>query len=232
MGIGTLGERTLHATLKRFLEPDTSKHEIPFGGYVADILNESGITEIQTRGIYHMKVKLEALLAETNVTLVHPVSRQRWIIWLDPATGEQTSRRKSPKLGKPCDALYELSSIAHLIPNERLKVRIIMVDVEEYRRLDGWSRDKKKGSTRAERIPIELGETIELDCPADYVKLLPENLPELFTIAEFAKAARMTGFTGGISFKLLRELGIVVSCGKRGRAGLWRVNRDMVSINT
>ena len=34
--IGTLGERTLHAALKRFFEPDTSFHEIRYKSFVAE----------------------------------------------------------------------------------------------------------------------------------------------------------------------------------------------------
>ena len=36
-GIGTLQEKTVHAVLKRFYEPDTGHQEIRIGNYVADI---------------------------------------------------------------------------------------------------------------------------------------------------------------------------------------------------
>ena len=48
-GIGTLGEKTLHAVLKHYFEPDSSFHEIRCGTFFADIFNAEGITEIQTR---------------------------------------------------------------------------------------------------------------------------------------------------------------------------------------
>ena len=38
-GIGTLGEKTLHALLKNYLEPDETKQEIRLGTYYADIYN-------------------------------------------------------------------------------------------------------------------------------------------------------------------------------------------------
>ena len=51
-GIGTQSERLVHSTLKYYLEPDDSCHEIPIGSYVADIFQkETGqIIEIQTKG--------------------------------------------------------------------------------------------------------------------------------------------------------------------------------------
>ena len=42
-GIGTLGEKTLHAILKWYYEPDSSKHETRIGPFVADIVTDSGI---------------------------------------------------------------------------------------------------------------------------------------------------------------------------------------------
>ncbi|MBQ1985834.1 MAG: hypothetical protein II230_05980, partial [Clostridia bacterium] len=49
-GIGTLSEKALHAALKVYYEPDAESREITLGGYVADIVGEDGIIEIQTRG--------------------------------------------------------------------------------------------------------------------------------------------------------------------------------------
>ena len=38
-GIGTYNEKTLHAVLKNFFEPDSAYHEIPVNNYIADIKN-------------------------------------------------------------------------------------------------------------------------------------------------------------------------------------------------
>ena len=37
IGIGTLSEKTVHAILKNYYEPDEDKQEIPIENYVADI---------------------------------------------------------------------------------------------------------------------------------------------------------------------------------------------------
>ena len=39
-GVGTLGEKTLHAVLKRMIEPNMARHEVKLGRYTADVLNE------------------------------------------------------------------------------------------------------------------------------------------------------------------------------------------------
>ena len=56
-GIGRLNEGSLHKTLKLYFEPDITRHEIKIGRFVADILNEDGIIEIQTRAFRNMKKK-------------------------------------------------------------------------------------------------------------------------------------------------------------------------------
>ena len=50
-GIGILKEKTLHATLKLWLDEETAHHEVPLpGGRVADIYDGVTVTEIQTGG--------------------------------------------------------------------------------------------------------------------------------------------------------------------------------------
>ena len=48
MSIGTLSEKTLHAFLKNYYEPDIDKQEIPIDKYVTDIFTGQEIMEIQT----------------------------------------------------------------------------------------------------------------------------------------------------------------------------------------
>ena len=62
-GIGTLGEKTLHAVLKCYFEPHEDNQEISLGGYVADIAGENGVIEIQTRNFNVLRKQLNALLS-------------------------------------------------------------------------------------------------------------------------------------------------------------------------
>ena len=49
-GIGTLGEKSVHAVLKAAYEPHGENREVAVGGYVADILGEDGIMGLFTGG--------------------------------------------------------------------------------------------------------------------------------------------------------------------------------------
>ena len=89
-GIGTLSEKTVHAVLKNFYEPDPSHQEIPIENYVADILRDNEIIEIQTRSLNAMRRKLDCFLSHYPVTIVHPIIHTKWICWIDEQTGEVT----------------------------------------------------------------------------------------------------------------------------------------------
>ncbi len=224
-GIGTLGERTLHSVLKHFFEPDTSNHEVKAGRYVADIKNGEFITEIQTRSFYSMRKKLTALTKEYKVSVVYPVARVKHLSWVNPENGEITSRRKSPKCGRLSDILYELYALVPIMPLENLTFTVVFLEMEEYKLLNGWSNDKKRGAHRYERIPTELCDIVTLDEPSDYFALIPDGLSSSFTAAEFAKAARMTPRTAGYAIRALVCLGVIEHTGNKGRAYVYTVKR-------
>ena len=153
-GIGTLGERTLHAALKLYYEPDTDLHEVGVGRYVADIKNADGITEIQTRGFSSLGKKLDAFLPEGQITVVYPLAAKKWIAMLDPETGTLGEKHRSPKKETPLDALWELSFILPHLGDANLTVRLPMLEVLEFRRRGG--RRWKNSTTRLERLPLDL----------------------------------------------------------------------------
>ena len=96
LGIGTLSEKTVHAILKNYYEPDEDRQEIPIENYVADIFAGGEIIEIQTRQFDKLRGKLSAFLPLYPVTIVYPIPREKWIIWIDEQTGELSGKRKSP----------------------------------------------------------------------------------------------------------------------------------------
>lgn len=223
-GIGTLAEKTLHAVLKRYFEPDETKHEIKVGRHVADIVNGSGIIEIQTRAFNVLRPKLEAYLETYPVTVVYPIARTKWLHWIDLESGAVTNKRKSPKTGTYYDAFRELYKIKPYLRHPNLHIRLLLLDMEEYRYLDGWSTDKKKGSSRCERIPVGLVEEFDLHCGADYARLIPAVLSGPFTTKDFAQAAVIRQKTAQTVVHLLHHMGALRRTGKQGRSYLYEKN--------
>ncbi|MDR2687797.1 MAG: hypothetical protein LBB75_08580 [Oscillospiraceae bacterium] len=227
-GIGTLGEKTLHAELKRLFEPDTAAHEIRVGPYIADIVGEGGIVEIQTGNFQSLRPKLAAFLEAARVTVVYPIARLKWLLWVEPESGEASSRRKSPRQGNYPDAMFELYKIMPLLRHPNLRLCLLLVDLEEYRLRDGWSKDKKRGSHRYERIPLALAGRLDLRTCADWrspeaqAAFFPTSLPSPFTSKDYARAARLSVRAAQTALRVLAHMGAAERCGKRGNLYLYQ----------
>ena len=176
-GIGTLSEKTVHAVLKYYYAPKEIYHEHKVGPYVADILVDGEIFEIQTRNFNTMRKKLEHFLPEHDVTIVYPVAHIKWLQWINEETGEISNKRKSPKIGTIYSIIPELYKIKSFLPHPNLHFIITLIDVEESRLLNGWSKDKKRGSTRDDGIPVAICDEISISSLSDYNVLLPDSLP-------------------------------------------------------
>lgn len=223
LGIGTLSEKTVHAIMKNYYEPDEDKQEIPIENYVADIYADGEIIEIQTRQFDKLRSKLSAFLPLYPVTIVYPIPREKWLIWIDEESGELSERRKSPKKGNSYMIFPELYKIKMHLLDKNLRLRPVLLDMEEYKLLNGWSKDKKKGSTRYDRIPTQIVEEVEINCPADYMQFVPYELPEEFTVKQFAKAAHITASLASVTLNILYHVGTVERVGKQGNAYVYSV---------
>ena len=250
--IGTLREKRLHAAIKLYLCPDETCHERPVADLlassdgtaqapekkrrmVADILTEGNIYEVQTGGFFPLKEKIAWYLTHTpcRITVVHPIPAVRYLSWINPEDGSIISRRRSPKRGRVRDVAKELYWLSEFVGNPRFALRLLLIELEEYRMADGWSRDGKRGSNRYERFPTALLGDVILKTPADYAAyFLPEalaesadgegNLPR-FTASEYA---RLTGIRGKATYStihLLERLGLIQETEERvGRSKTYR----------
>ncbi len=94
--------------------------------------------------------------------------------------------------------------------------------MDEYRLLNGWSRNKKRGSTRYDRMPLSLYDEIRVERTEDFMQFVPIDLAEPFT--NFAKAAGIRRELAADAVPILMYLEILRRDGKRGREYLYRVN--------
>lgn len=223
LGIGTLSEKTVHAILKNYYEPDEDRQEIPIENYVADIYADGEIIEVQTRQFNKMRGKLSTFLPLYPVTIVYPIPFEKWIIWIDEESGELSRKRKSPVRGNPYLVFPELYKIKPFLKDPNLRLKIVLMNMEEYKLLNGWSRDKKKGSSRYDRIPTELVEEIEIERPEDYMQFVPAELEDEFTSGQFAKAAHISVSMAQTVLNILYYMGTVTRTGKKGNQYMYAV---------
>ena len=171
--IGTLREKSLHAVLKWYYETDGSRHEIPVWDYIADIVGEDGIIEIQTRSLSHLKPKLTGLLEVCRVTVVHPIIVNRRIISVNGETGEVISVRKSPKHQSIYTEIRELYSLRDVLTNGSLTLKFPLLTADEYRTFGVKTKRRKKQRTRlgeyvSDIVPTDIIDEISLCEASDY----------------------------------------------------------------
>ena len=222
-GIGCLAEKLVHRTLKYYFESDESKHEVAFCGSVADVLNEEGVIEIQTRSFNKLVPKLEKFLPNSPVTIICPVVEHKRICRIDPDSGECFSSRKSSKCGKVYEVLCELYMIKDFIPNDNLRISVVMLDVEETRMQKRSIKVGRHRTSKINSIPTSLNNIIELSEMSDYAILMPPGLPKEFSATEFEKITKLKGMKSHSSLMMLLHLGLVSREKRGGRAFTYTV---------
>lgn len=225
-GIGTLSEKTMHSVLKQYFEPNEEYQEVALDGYYADIFNESGVIEIQTSQLYKLRKKLSVFLKQHPVTIVYPCVSNKWILWVNPDTKEVCDKRKSPKHDTMYDALCELYKIKMFLKNPNIKIKFVLLDVNEYKMLDGWNDTKKKGASKYDKIPIGIRNIVSIEQQEDYAQFIPCNMKEPFTSKDYAKAVHVSSKTAGAALHILHYMGIVKRTGKKGNAYLYELDRQ------
>lgn len=239
-GIGTLAEKRMHAILKNYVCPDTVCHEIRVidtlpsdkratatnkksARYVADVLRGRNVWEIQTGGFYPLREKIEWYMQHTPyvVTVVAPVPYRKHINWIDPQTGAVQKRSDRPHITKPTALAQELYWLREHLQNPRLRFELLLLEVEEYRLLDGYGKERKARASKYEKIPTALCGTVALERPEDFRMFLPDSLPERFTAAQYAKASGQRGRAAYYALHMLTGAGLLTEGEKIGRAQSW-----------
>ena len=217
-GVGTLREKTLHAVLKRMIEPDINCHEVKLGRYTADIYNRQGVFEVQTGNIHKLKPKLTALLPYYHVEVVVPVIETKWIQTMDPETGELTGRRKSPKGERPADLLARLVYLKSFLKDPNFSLLIVRLEGEELRKSTG---KKRHPVERLEFAPTRFLGTVSLRGREDYAAMLPDNLPESFTAEELGKRMGLHKRDWSAAANVLCYMDAIRRTGRRKNAFLY-----------
>lgn len=220
-GVGLLNEKPLHAALKLWYAEEGDRFEVPIDGFIADIVRDGMLIEIQTGSASGLRRKISTLVKRHKVRLVLPVAARKTIVRADDAGVERT-RRESPRRATALDAFRYLVSLGELLGDSNLTVDIVLVHEEEIR----YDSRRRKGFVVGERRLVTVQDCVSLDHPADYLGVLPASIGDDFTTADIATALRQPRWMAQKIAYVLRTLGVVRIVGKSGNAFLYR--RDAV----
>ena len=236
-GIGTLSEKQMHAAIKRFICPDEDFHEIPLDKgeragetdengkkikrrkFVADILKNGNVYEIQTGALPLLTEKIKWILENTNhnVTVIHPIAETKWVNVLNKQNDVE-KRYRSPVKGKLNDIAPELYAFKDLVGSPRFSLVILFMEAEQYIKAatkKGRSRPRYK---KYELIPVNLLRAHVFRTLDDYKIFIPDSLDGEFSVKTFSSLSKIRGRDAYVAVHSLCDLGLIEECGKIGRA--------------
>jgi hypothetical protein len=221
-GIGTLAEGPLHAAVKEWLSRPGDRTEVPVGRWVIDLVRADGeLVEVQTGGFTPLGPKLDGLLDEYRMRIVHPVPAERRIIRVD-ADGVVLSERRSPKRGGVLEVLDKLVAFPTLIGHPHLVVEVLLCR-EDHVRAPAPVRTGRRTRDPGTRLLGEVLGRHEIHRPIDVLGLLPAPLPaEPFTTAELGALIGAPTVLAQRVVYCLRLMELLEPAGTRGRAPLHR----------
>jgi hypothetical protein len=221
--IGTMGERSLHAALKRLYCLPGDRVEEKVEGYFIDVCRDDLLIEIQTRGFAGMKRKLAHLLEKRSVRLVYPVAVEKWIVKVEPDGSTPLSRRKSPKRGRLYDVFKELVSIPALVLHPNFSLEVVLVKEEELRCVDGRGSWRRKGVSIRDHLLLEVAGRELFLTGRDFLRLLPAGWTGPSTNRELAKELRLSQLQAARMTYCLARMQVLTICGKQGNSILYQL---------
>lgn len=210
-GIGTYNEKRFHRIFKRYVTENAECYEVKVGKYVADVLCDGHVTEIQTKSYSKIAPKIAYYLGQTeySVSVILPLVSKKRIIRADKQTGEVMYTRRSPIRISEYDALSELYYLRDYIGSERLLIHILMVSAEEYRYSERV-KYRRSGAYDNDLRPVDILDEIVLQKKKDYERFVPESLKNgEFDAKQYAKATALRGRALYSALNTLYEIGVL-----------------------
>ena len=216
--IGTLQERSLHASVKDLYMTGDARSEVSVEGFVVDVVKDDLLVEVQTRNFAAIKSKLVSLLKNHPVRLVYPLPKKKWIVKESLDGSKQLSRRRSPKSCGFEDVFDELVRIPNLITHSNFSIEVLLIEEEEVRRQDGMGSWRRRGWSIVDRKLVKVLERRLYETPSDFLHFVPESLEKPFRNSDLVDALGIPRRLGQRMTYCLRKMNVLKKVGKKGNA--------------
>jgi hypothetical protein len=214
-------EGPLHAAIKAVLAEPGDRFEVPVGRFVIDLVLADGeLVEVQTGGFAGLRGKLDALLDEHRMRIVHPVAAERRIVRVDEH-GEVISARRSPRRATGAEVFDKLVAFPSLVSHPNLTLEILLAS-EDHIRARAPISSRRRTRDPGQRRLIHVLDRIEIKRPGDMLALLPSLPAEPFSTRELAALVGCGTLLAQRTAYCLRVVGLIESAGKRGSTPLHR----------
>ena len=220
--IGVLSEKTLHKTIKNLYEIDHQYQEIKIDNYFVDICKGNNIIEVQTKQFNKLREKISYLLSlnKYKINIIYPVFTQKMILYIND-NNELSNPKKSPKKFRIPEVFHELYMIKQLLNHNDLKITLLLFEIDEYRE----KTNNRKGYICVDRVPTKLVDEIILNDNHDFLKLLPNEIEEVFTSKDISKITKTDIKYVNKMVNVMKYLEIIELIGKDGKKNLYSVKK-------
>lgn len=221
-------ETSLHRELKRLLSGNKKDEEQTLAGYRIDAVVDGRLIEVQVASLFAIKRKIADLLEQGyEVTVVKPLTARKQIIRRQKCSGEEISRRWSPRRQGFHDVFSELVHFIGAFPHPGLTLELLLITEEEFRvtRPKRWKR--QRDFTIEDRCLVSVEDRRLIRSAEDLLDLFPQTVEQLclgrpFTTADLAIAADVPRWLAQKIAYCFRKLNLWETIGKKQRAWLYQ----------
>ena len=224
LSIGERSEHSLHRVIKYMIDPKSIYHEKKISNKIVDICIDNKIYEIQTKAFHNLRSKLDVVLENYEVTIIYPCIINKKIVKFNE-NGEVISSKKSPKKGKPIDALFEFYKIKQYLDHPNLKFKIFCFNVDEYQQTIKPTYKNRRGKIRIDQVPNELLDVLDISNINDYLKIVPV-INNKFTYKDFLKETKINKKHASYIFSVIKYLGIYIQVDKNGKEYIYEMEKS------
>lgn len=218
--IGTLTESSLHASIKDMYSLPGDRSEASIGSFIIDIIRNDRLIEIQRGNFSSLRPKLEKLLNNHTIHILHPIPVVKWIIRQD-IKGTIISKRKSPKRGRAIDIFDELIYIPQFLLHPNLIFEILLTEQTEILRNDGKGSWRRKGWSVVDQCLLSVLDIILIENIDDLVAFIPQDMRTPFTNNNLTQALNCQYRLAQKMTYVLRKTDRLIITGKSGNSYLY-----------
>src|SRR4029079_4297640 len=161
------------------------RFEVPVERFVIDLVRADGeLVEVQTGGFGPLADKLDALLDEHRMRIVHPIPAERRIVRVDEH-GQVVAARRSPRRATALTGVDKLVAFPARLAHPNLTVEVLLLREDHIRRPQPVT-TRRRTRDPGERRFVEVLERVALRTPEDVLAALPALPAEPFSTRELA----------------------------------------------
>ena len=215
-----LNEGELHAALKLHYGGEGARYEEKIQGFVADVVRDGVLYEIETSSLSGKERKYRELSAHNEVVLVYPIALKTTLVHKQDG---ETVRKISPKKGYFFDVFRQLVFMPTIIDLFGFSLEVALIEQEVDRVFDQGVRRGRGGWRKTGRRLINFDSAKRISGSDELLNMLIEVPDGEFSVRDISSITNWPLKTARQYVYCLRHCRRISVSGKNGNALLYRL---------